>query len=87
MEPLEIRNRIKEIIHNVTNIPVVEIADDASFSDDLALDSLALLEVGVDIDYEFKLGIDDLEENLASIATLPATVDFVSRQLSSRAAG
>lgn len=81
----EIRDRIKKIIHNVTNIPVDRIADNASFQDDLNLDSLALLELGVGIDYEFKLEIEDLEESLASITSLPASVEFVRGQLLERA--
>jgi acyl carrier protein len=86
MDPEEIRSRIKKIIHHVTNIPVTSIDDNASFQDDLDLDSLALLELGVGIDYEFKLGIEDLEKTLASITSLPASVEFVRSQLAERVA-
>ena len=41
----EIRGKIKQIISNVTNIPVAEIADDASYVEDLNLDSLSLMGI------------------------------------------
>lgn len=71
----EIRTKIKEIIANVTNIDPSEIADDASFVEDLQLDSLSLLEIGVDVDYEFKLGVP--EERLQELRTVQDSVDLV----------
>ena len=71
----EVRNKIKEIIANVTNIDPAEIADNASFVEDLQLDSLSLLEIGVDVDYEFKLGVP--EERLQELRTVQDSVDLV----------
>ncbi|MCG8454656.1 MAG: phosphopantetheine-binding protein [Holophagales bacterium] len=71
----QVRARIKEIIANVTNIDESEIADDASFVEDLQLDSLSLLEIGVDVDYEFKLGVP--EERLQELRTVQDSVDLV----------
>ena len=71
----EIRSKIKEIIANVTNIDPAEIADNAAFIDDLSLDSLSLLEIGVDVDYEFKLGVP--EERLQELRTVQDSVDLV----------
>lgn len=73
--PEEIRQKIKEIIANVTNIDPTEIADNASFIEDLSLDSLSLLEIGVDVDYEFKLGVP--EERLQELRTVQDSVDLV----------
>ena len=75
MHAEEIRSKIKEIIANVTNIDPHEISDNASFVEDLELDSLSLLEIGVDVDYEFKLGVP--EERLQELRTLQDTVDLV----------
>lgn len=75
MDVVEIRARVKEIISNITSIPVEEIADDASFRDDLDLDSLSLMEVGVDVDYEFKLGLP--EERMQELQTVQDTVNLV----------
>lgn len=75
MDVQAVRSQIKETISNVTNIPPEEIADDAHFLDDLELDSLSLLEIGVDIDYAFKLGVP--EERLQELRTVQETVDLV----------
>ncbi|HEX9735738.1 MAG TPA: phosphopantetheine-binding protein [Thermoanaerobaculia bacterium] len=73
----EIRAKVKEIIANVTNIDPDDVADDASFVDDLQLDSLSLLEIGVDLDYEYKLGVP--EEELGKLRTVADAVDLVLR--------
>lgn len=75
MQVEEVRTKIKEIIANVTNIEPDEIADNASFVEDLQLDSLSLLEIGVDVDYEFKLGVP--EERLQELRTVQDSVDLV----------
>ena len=80
----EIRTKIKEIISNVTNIDPEEIGDQASFVEDLQLDSLSLLEIGVDVDYEFKLGVP--EERLGELRTVQDTVELVQQCLAERAA-
>ena len=77
-----IRARIKDIIANVTNIAVEEIGDQASFIEDLQLDSLSLLEIGVDVDYAFKLGVP--EERLQELRTVEDTVDLVLECLAQR---
>lgn len=73
----EIRAKVKDIIANVTNVDPDDIADDASFVDDLQLDSLSLLEIGVDLDYEYKLGVP--EEELGKLLTVADAVDLVLR--------
>ena len=82
MEAPEIATKVKEIINNVTSIPVEEIDDRASLRDDLDLDSLSLMEIGVDVDYAFKLGLPD--ETLQKIGSVQDAVDLV---IEHRAAG
>lgn len=82
MEAEQVRAKIKEIIGNVTNIDPAEITDTASFVDDLQLDSLSLLEIGVDVDYEFKLGVP--EERLQQLRTVQDTVDLVLECLAAK---
>ncbi len=79
MDRAEIRERIKEIIANVTNIDPQEIGDAASFTADLGLDSLSLLEIGVDVDYEFQLGLP--EERMRGIDSVDQTVALVEERL------
>jgi len=75
MTTADIREKIKEIIANVTNLDPAEISDKAHFIDDLQLDSLSLMEIGVDVDYEFKLGVP--EEQLQDLRTVEDSVRLV----------
>lgn len=79
MEVAEIRTRIKGIIADVTDIDAESIGDKDSFIDDLDLDSLSLLEIGVDVDYAFKLGVP--EERLQELQTVEETVELVLERL------
>lgn len=82
MGDAEIRSKIKEIISNVTNVPPGEIPDDARFREDLDLDSLSLLEIGVDVDYHFQLGLHDGQ--LQQISGLDEAVALAARMLAER---
>lgn len=84
MDVAEVRSKVKQIISNVTNIAPSQIADDASFIDDLNLDSLSLLEIGVDVDYEFKLGVP--EERLQQLRTVQDSVDLVMQVMAEKSA-
>ncbi len=75
----QIRTKIKEVIANVADLDPAGIADDADLRQDLNLDSLSLLEIGVDVDYAFQLGIEDLEDRLANLQTLGEVVELVER--------
>lgn len=75
MNPEEIRSKVKEIIADVADLDPAEIADDARFVEDLDLDSLAMLEMGVDVDYAFKLGVGD--ERLKELRSVGDTVALV----------
>jgi acyl carrier protein len=75
----EIRNRIKQIIANVAGLNASRITDDATLRDELKLDSLSLLEIGVDVDLAFKLELPD--ERYKEIDSLPAMVSLVQQRL------
>ena len=81
----QILEKIKEIIAGVGNLDAAKIADGADLRADLNLDSLSLLEIGVDVDYAFKLGIQDLENRLATLNTLPEVVQLVEQVLAEKA--
>ena len=53
--------------------------------EELGLDSLSLLEVGVNVDYEFKLNLPDLDQRMAGITTLDSAVTLVEELLRDRA--
>ncbi len=71
----EVRTKVKQLIVQVSSLPMEKIGDQSSFIEDLGLDSLALLEVGVAIDYEYKLDVPD--EELEQLATVQDAVDLV----------
>ena len=79
MEEVEIRNKIKEAIANVSDIELEDIGDDVSFKEDLGLDSLVLLEISVDIELQF--GLEVSEEDLANLHTLQDAVALVQQSL------
>lgn len=80
----EVRAKIKEIIHHVTSIPAEQIGNEDSFRNQLDLDSLSLLEIGVDVDYAFRLGLP--EEDLQQIDTVEQSVALVKGVLAKREA-
>jgi len=84
MNASEVAVKVKEIINNVTSIPVDEIGDTTSLRDDLDLDSLSLMEIGVDIDYAFQLGLPD--EALQKIGTVQDAVNLVLEHRERRSA-
>ena len=75
----EIRSRIKQIIANVAGLNPSRIPDEATLRDELKLDSLSLLEIGVDVDLAFKLELPD--ERYKEIDSLPAMVSLVQQRL------
>jgi len=79
VEEGDIRNKIKEAIANVSDIELEDIPDDASFKDDLGLDSLVLLEISVDIELQF--GLEVSEEALGQLHTLQDAVELVQQAL------
>jgi acyl carrier protein len=79
MEAVEIRSRIKQIIANVAGLNADRIPDEALLRDELNLDSLSLLEIGVDVDMAFKLELPD--ERYKEIDSVPAMVGLVQQRL------
>lgn len=79
MDRSEIRAQILEIIEDTTSIPADEIGDEDHFVDDLDLDSLTLLEIGVSVDRRFKLGLD--EERMSGMSNVQFVVDLVDQTL------
>lgn len=75
----EIREKIKQIIGNIAGLDPKRIGDTDALREDLKLDSLSLLEIGVDVDLAFKLNLPD--EKYKEIQTLPQMVALVEERL------
>jgi acyl carrier protein len=80
----EVSAKIKQIISNIAGLDPQRIPDEASLRDDLKLDSLSLLEIGVDVDLAFQLNLPD--ESYKEIATLPQMVRLVQERRNAMAA-
>ena len=79
MSNAEILDKIKHIIGNIAGLDPKRIGDADSLRDDLKLDSLSLLEIGVDVDLAFKLNLPD--ERYKEIQSLPQMVSLVQERL------
>jgi acyl carrier protein len=80
----DIRARVKKSIANITSISFDEISDNASYKDDLQLDSLTILEIAVDAEYQFQVKLSD--DDLGEIRTVDDTVRMVQQYLTPVAA-
>ena len=67
--------KVKEVIVNAANIDEDKIKLSASLESDLGLDSLDAVELGMALEEEFGLTID--EEKLASFKTVEDIVNFI----------
>ena len=74
-----IKSKIKDAIHQVTGVDTASISDSATYADDLGLDSLAILEIAVAVENQFKFHATD--EELSSIRTVEDTVTLVKRRI------
>ena len=80
----EVRTQVKEIIGAVADLDPAKMADGATLVEELGLDSLSLLEVSVDVDYHFKLGLPEGE--MKGLRTIQDIVDLVMTSLGGEAA-
>nr|WP_315103728.1 acyl carrier protein [uncultured Catonella sp.] len=67
--------KVKEVIVNAANIDEDKIKLSASLENDLGLDSLDAVELGMALEEEFDLTID--EDKLASFKTVEDIVNFI----------
>ncbi|MGA9770772.1 MAG: acyl carrier protein [Blastocatellia bacterium] len=79
MDTSHILNTVKDSIANITGISADTIEDTSAYVEDLKLDSLSILEVVVEIEYQFKIKIP--EERLGRIRTVDDTVQAVQEHL------
>lgn len=84
MDRQTITEQVRGIVARIGNLDPARITESASFRHDLGLDSLSLLEAGVDVDYAFKLAIPELDDLLRDIDTLGGMVDLVEQLLEQR---
>jgi acyl carrier protein len=77
MEPAAITFKVKEIVANLTGVPLETIEDSATFVEDLGLDSLAILEIVVDVEKAFKIRAND--DELQKVRSIEDSVALILR--------
>ena len=73
----EIRSELAEIVNEVTGIPAADVQLEKSFTDDLDVDSLSMVEVVVAAEEKFSVRIpDDQDKNLKTVGD---AVSYIER--------
>ncbi|WP_330180230.1 meromycolate extension acyl carrier protein AcpM [Nocardia sp. NBC_01503] len=73
----EIIAGIAEIIEEVTGIEAAEVTLEKSFTEDLEIDSLSLVEIAVQLEDKYSVKIPD--EDLSSLRTVADAVTYVQK--------
>jgi acyl carrier protein len=73
----EIRSSLAEIVNEIAGIPVEDVQLDKSFTDDLDVDSLSMVEVVVAAEEKFSVKIPD--EEVKNLKTVGDAVAFIER--------
>lgn len=75
MNPEQIESRVKEIICQQLEVSEEQLRPEASFVDDLKADSLAVVELVLALEQEFKIEIPD--EDTEQIKTVKNALDYI----------
>ncbi len=75
LSPEEIESKVKEIISQQLEVSAEQLRPEASFVDDLKADSLAVVELVLALEQEFKLEIP--EEDTEQIKTVKDAVNYI----------
>ncbi|NED96415.1 acyl carrier protein [Phytoactinopolyspora alkaliphila] len=73
----EIRSGLAEIVNEITGVPAADVQLEKSFTDDLDIDSLSMIEVVVAA--EEKFGVKIPEDEVKNLATVGDAVSFIEK--------
>jgi acyl carrier protein len=71
----EIRTGLPEIIHEISGVPIADIQPGKSFTADLDIDSLSMVEIMVAAEERFGVRIPD--DDLRTLATVDDVVAYI----------
>jgi acyl carrier protein len=77
MSDQEILTALGEIVQEATGIPADRVVPEASFVNDLDIDSLSMVEIATMAEDRFNVSIPDAE--LSKLKTVADVVDFLSK--------
>ena len=66
-----------EIVEEVAGVPAADVTADKSFTDDLDIDSLSMVEIAVQAEDKFGVKIPD--DQLAELKTVGDAVDYIAK--------
>jgi acyl carrier protein len=73
----EIRNDLADIVNEVTGIPAADVQLEKSFTDDLDVDSLSMVEVVVAAEEKFDVRIPD--DQVKNLKTVGDAVSYIEK--------
>ncbi len=76
----EIRTGLAEIVNDIAGVPTEDVQLDKSFTDDLDIDSLSMVEVVVAAEERFGVKIPD--DEVKNLATVGDAVAYIERAAS-----
>jgi acyl carrier protein len=71
----EIRSGLASILHEVADVDPTNVADDKSFTDDLDVDSLSMVEVAMAAEEQFGVKIPD--DELPKLKTVGDAISYI----------
>lgn len=74
----EVFQRVRELVHEITGIPLEQITDDASFDTTLVMESVQLVELQVALEEEFQTELDPLY--MIELNRFGDIVDYIYRR-------
>ena len=77
--PETIEREMKELISGISGLDIKEIKSEASFEQDLNIDSIKAIEITVAIEKKYKIRIKD--EQVAQITTVAKAMEVVKEAL------
>ncbi|MBN2119929.1 MAG: acyl carrier protein [Candidatus Omnitrophica bacterium] len=78
-KPEQIKKEIKKAVSEIVEMPESELRDDASFADELGVDSMMALEIVASIEKKYKVTIP--EEEIPNIRSLENVYEVVLKSL------
>ena len=73
----EIRTDLAEIVNDVAGVATEDVQLDKSFTDDLDVDSLSMVEIATAVEDKFGVAIPD--DQLANIKTVGDAISFIEK--------
>ncbi|MEK6608228.1 MAG: acyl carrier protein [Myxococcota bacterium] len=80
MDKAEITKKVAELVSQQLEVPADQVRGDASFTEDLKADSLAVVELVLALEEAFKIEIPD--EDTEQIKTVQDAIDYIAKHAS-----